>query len=163
MVLDGIKAEELAEQWAVRIRERMETSPEFSADEVDEIFYITKCFAKTAVDLLKEDPTARVPNAPEPVPLDDDTAHLVIELFLRGVNQIAKRLREKGLEWDQRKEILEGMSWKIFNLAKLLVGLQNQKGQPMEQLMQSARDLKVMMKHSAEELLKQELREAGVK
>lgn len=162
MVLKGVKPEDVAEQWAGRIRERMESSGNFDPEEVDELFNVIKSFTKTAVELLQEEPVARVPNSETALELNDDQAHLVIELFLRGVNQVAKRLRDKGLPWEQRRDILESLSWKIFNLSKLLIGLQNQSNQPFQQVLKSSHDLKTMMKHSAEELLTQELREAGV-
>lgn len=156
MVFEGVQPEEMAEQWASRITDRMRTL-NIPDEEVTEIHQIIRSFTKTAVDLIREEPTIELPYTDQDLPLDNEKAHLIIDLFLRGVNQTAKRLRDKGRPWEERKYEIEQMAWKIFNLSKLLVGLKHIPNPAFKGILKQDRDLKIMMKHSTEELIRKEL------
>ena len=162
MVFENISAEQVAAEWVARMREKMGESGKVPEAEIDEMCGVAKAFTLTAAQLLKDDPSIQIPNTSNVIVFNDYRAHMVIELFLRGINQSVKRLKERGMDWEARKVFLEGLSWKMYNLAKLLVGMQLTKDQPLNHMMKTPRDLKLMMKHSAEELLNQELQGTGV-
>lgn len=156
MVFEGIQPEQMAEEWATRVTERMRKM-NVAEEEITEVHQIIHSFTKTAVDLIREEPSIDLPYSEQGLPLDNEKAHLVIDLFLRGVNQTAKRLRDKGKPWEQRKPVIEQMAWKIFNLSKLLVGLKHIPNPAFKGILKHDRDLKIMMKHSTEELIRKDL------
>lgn len=157
MVFEGIEPETIAHEWATRIGERMRAL-NLAEDEVLENTRVIQSFCKTAVEMLKEDPTIKLPYNNEVLQLDDGTGHLIIDLFLRGINQSVRLLRMGNDSWESRKNILESsLSWKIFNLAKLLVGLKLAPNPAFNGLLSQDKDLKLMMKHSTDELLRKEL------
>lgn len=160
MVLEGIDAkvfsEQLAGEWASRIEGRLRDIG-VPDNEVTENVHIIHTFTRIATEILVKDPKVELPYAKQTFTLQPEHVHQIIELFLRGVNQVAKRLRDSGRPWEDRKEVLEQVSWKIFNLAKVLVAVQNMPAPVFKNVLKNHTDLKTMMKHSAEELLRKHL------
>ncbi len=155
MAIQNINAKELSEQWASRMRDRM-TQLGIPDDEVTELHRIIRNFTKTSTEILIEDKVLKLPYTEETPELTDDMVHTIIEIFLRGVNQASKFYRGMGLSWEDRKPRIENMGWKIFNLAKLLVGHQLIPNPILTHQFKERGDLKIMMKHSVRELLKTE-------
>ncbi|MEB3287809.1 MAG: hypothetical protein VKJ04_09925 [Vampirovibrionales bacterium] len=152
-VFQNVVPQELASQWASRIGARMREMgiPE---EEVVENVNIIESFCKTAAEILQKEPDVVLPNR-EPIPLDDERAHLVVDLFLRGVNQASSQMRRDGIGWERRKVLLETIAWRIFNLSKLLVGLQLDPVPTFQDVLKQDKDLKMMMRHSTDELIRQ--------
>ncbi|MGE0201438.1 MAG: hypothetical protein AB7P76_10775 [Candidatus Melainabacteria bacterium] len=161
MNLKNWKSTDVANEWSSRITSRMRDMG-VADEEINEILRVVYSFVKTAVDIMQKEPYIQLPYTDQAVPLDAEKAHEILDLFLRGVNQCAKRLRDKKLPWETRKRILEEVSWKIFNLAKLLVGSKYAPNPSAPIPITQDVDLKVMMKHSAKELLDVELYEANI-
>lgn len=161
MVFTQTTAENIALEWATRITDRMKelSLPEEEISENRQIIY---SFCITAVELLQQEPNLKLPSNDKVCPLSDDKAHLIIDLFLRGVNQAANHLRKLKTDWETRKERVENISWKIFNLAKLLVALQLDPVPMFHDLLKQDKDLKIMMKHGTDELIRQMLEETPV-
>jgi len=155
-----INAEELATQWAERICGRL-AEMGVPKDEVQETHNIIFSFTRIAAGELSQDRQVHLPHSAEPFTINTQQAHQVIDLFLRGVNHTSKKLRDTGLDWDVRRKHLETLAWKLFNLAKLLVGFLNMPDPAVASGLHSDKDLQVMMKQSADNLLREELN--GVK
>lgn len=154
------QAEDLAGEWATRICGRL-TEVGVSAEEVNETRNIIFSFTRIAADELCREREIHLPHSTEPFVLDARHAHQIIELFLRGVNHISKKLRDTGLEWEVRRVHTETLAWKLFNLAKLLVGFLNMPDPNVTSGLHSDKDLQLMMKQSADNLLREEI--SGVK
>ncbi len=146
----------LSQEWATRIGERLKEIG-INPTEVEETQVIVLTFTRTAADELSRDRTIALPYSAEPMIIDGEQAHQIIDLFLRGVNHIAKRLRDKRTSWEERKPILERMAWKLFNLSKLLVGFLYIPNPGMENILNSSKDLQLLMKQSADVLLEEEI------
>lgn len=145
-------SEQLASEWAARICSRLEQIG-VVGDELEETRIIIQVFTKTAADELSREQAITLPYTSEPLILTAEQGHQIIELFLRGVNHVAKRLRSSGRSWEERKPLLENVAWKLFNLAKLLVGFLYIPNPAMQSLLSNAKDMQLMMKQSADTLL----------
>ncbi len=143
---------QLATEWSNRICERL-SEIGLPADEVEETRLIIHAFTKAAADELSKERSIPLPYSSKPFELNAEQAHEIIELFLRGVNHVAKKLRNSGKSWELRKPLLENIAWKIFNLAKLLVGFLHVPNPSMQNLLSNQKDLQLMMKQSADILL----------
>ena len=160
MVLEGIDpkvfSQQLADEWSGRIGERLRQIgvPE---EELNENVHIIHTFTRIATEVLVKEPRVELAYNKQAFELSSEHVHQIIELFLRGVNQVAKRLRGMGKPWGERKDIIEQVSWKIFNLAKMLVAIQNVPAPVFKNVLKNHEDLKTMMKHSAEELLRRHI------
>jgi len=156
MTLSNFLPEHLASEWAIRICDRLKdlNLPEDELTEMRTIIYV---FTKTAAEELAKESRISLPYTDKPLEIDAAQAHQIIELFLRGVNQTAKRLRDTGKPWDERKALLEVMAWKLFNLSKLLVGFLHIPNPALQSVLGTSKDLQLMMKQSADVLLQEEL------
>ncbi len=148
--------EQLAAEWANRVCTRLRDI-KIPEDEVNEMYNIIYAFTKTAMSELMREKYVALPYTTEKFEIQPRQAHEIIELFLRGINQCAKKLRETGKSWDERKVLLETLAWKLFNLAKLLVGFMNVPNPAFQNLLKTPKDLQLMMKQSADSLLQEEL------
>ena len=157
MALEGLdiktSPEQLATDWSSRVGTRLRQLgiPE---QEVIENVHIIQTFTRIGAEELLKDPRVALPYDGKLFVMTPEHVHQIIELFLRGVNQVAKRLRDSGMPWEKRKGIIEEISWKIFNLAKLLVAVQNMPAPAFRHILQSRNDLKFLMKHSAAEMVR---------
>jgi hypothetical protein len=149
-------SDKIATEWATRICGRLSDLGVTEA-EIEETRVIIHAFTRTAADELSKEPSITLPYTPQRLDIQPESAHQVIELFLRGINHIAKKLRDTGKSWDERKPILENMAWKLFNLSKLLVGFLYIPGPGMQNLLSSPKDIQLMMKQSADALLEEEV------
>jgi hypothetical protein len=154
--LNGFEPEQIAAEWATRVCDRMRDVG-IPDDEIVETRAVIQAFTKTAAEQLAQDPHISVPYSAEVLTLDASQAHLVIELFLRGVNHSAKQLRLAGKSWEDRKRILEVLAWKLFNLAKLLVAFLHMPNDQLANVLSNPKDLQLMMRQSADVLVKQEI------
>ena len=157
MALEGMDIktypEKLAGEWSARLGQRLRQIGIAEA-EVEESVHIIHTFTRIGTEVLIREPEIKLPYGSQTFVLAPEHVHQIIELFLRGVNQIAKRLRDSGMPWDQRKLVIEEVSWKIFNLAKLLVAVQNRPAPVFRHVIKTHGDLKFLMKHSADDLLR---------
>lgn len=148
-------SEQLAAEWASKICDRL-ASIGVPADEVEETRNIIFSFTRIAADELSKDRNVTLPYTDQPFIIEPAQAHLIIDLFLRGVNHSAKKLRDARLDWDRRKVILETLAWKLFNLAKLLVGFMHIPNPELPQGINGPKELQMLMKQSADVLLREE-------
>ncbi len=149
---ENFNPEQLAAEWSGRIAQRMKEIG-VSPQEVEETRNIIVAFTRTAAQELIKEPRITPPYSNEHFDLTPALAHQIIELFLRGVNYIAKKLRDSGKGWDERKEVLENIAFKLFNLAKLLVAFTVIPNPTISNLLNSPKDLQLMMRQSADVLL----------
>jgi len=154
------QADDLANEWASRICARLEKSG-VTPEELSETRNIIFSFTRTAVSELEREPEVYLPHSETPFKIEAKDAHMIIELFLRGVHHCARKLRDTTLDWDVRRGHLETLAWKLFNLAKLLVGFLNIPDPNVQSHLHSHKDLQMMMKQSADTMLREEL--SGVK
>ncbi|HEY9687794.1 MAG TPA: hypothetical protein V6C52_12540 [Coleofasciculaceae cyanobacterium] len=148
--------EHVASEWAARICDRLQEL-NLPDDELNEMRTIIYTFTKTAAEELTKEQQITLPYTDQTMGITPQLSHQIIELFIRGVNQTAKKLRETGKNWDDRKVILEVMAWKLFNLSKLLVGFLEIPNPALQSLLTNSKDLQLMMKQSADVLLQEEL------
>lgn len=148
-------SEQVAAEWASRICDRLSVIgvPE---EEVEETRKIIFSFTRIAADELSRERNIKLPYTEQPFVVDSAQAHLIIDLFLRGVNHSAKKLRDARLDWDRRKVILETLAWKLFNLSKLLVGFMHIPNPDLPQSISGPKELQMLMKQSADALLREE-------
>lgn len=149
-------SEELATEWASRICDRLADIgvPE---EEVSETRNIIFSFTRIASDELSTERTVPLPHSDKPYVIDARSAYLIIELFLRGVNHTSKKLRDTGLDWDVRRVHMETLAWKLFNLAKLMVGFLHIPDPNTPTGMNSEKELQMLMKQSADNMLREAL------
>lgn len=147
---------QLAAEWASRICDRL-SEIGVNKDEVEETRNIIFSFTRIAADELSKERQIKLPYTESPFMVEAEHAHQIIDLFLRGINHTSKKLRDSGLDWDRRKVIMETLAWKLFNLAKLLVGFMHVPNPNIPSSMtQSPKELQMLMKQSADTLLKEE-------
>lgn len=154
------KADDLATEWAARICDRL-AEVGVPKEEVSETRNIIFSFTKIAADELCTERNIYLPHSEKPYVIGPRDAHLIIELFLRGVNHTAKKLRDTGMDWEVRRNHLETLAWKLFNLAKLLVGFLHMPDPNVQTGLHSEKELQLMMKQSADTMLREEI--SGVK
>jgi hypothetical protein len=154
------QADDLASEWATRICSRL-AEIGVPSEEIDETRNIIFSLTRIAVEELATDRDIYLPHSEKPYTLTVRDVHLVIELFLRGINHTAKKLRDTDLDWNTRRGHLETLAWKLFNLAKLLVGFLNLPDPNVQSGLHSEKELQLMMKQSADTLLREET--SGVK
>jgi hypothetical protein len=150
------QAEDLATEWASRICDRL-AGLGVAEEEVDETRNIIFSFTRIAAEELCRDRKIYLPHNTEPFIIEARQAHQIIELFLRGVNHTTKKLRDTGLDWEVRRTHTETLAWKLFNLAKLLVGFLNMPDPGVSSGLHSDKELQLMMKQSADTLLREEI------
>jgi hypothetical protein len=150
------QSEQLAAEWASRICTRLQQIG-VADDEVNETRNIIFAFTRIAAEELSKNRQVTLPYTDQPFMIEAKQAHQIIDLFLRGVNQVAKKLRDTGMDWDQRREHLETLAWKLFNLAKLLVGFLYIPNPDMPAGLNTEKDLQLMMKSSAEALFREQV------
>ncbi len=150
------QAEDLANEWASRICDRL-SGMGVAETEVTETRTIIFTFTRIAAQELCDHRDIALPQSSEPFVIEAQHAHQIIELFLRGINQITKKLRDTGLDWPVRREHTERLAWKLFNLAKLLVGLLHRPNPQLASGFNSEKDLQLIMKQTADNLLQEEL------
>jgi hypothetical protein len=148
------QSEDLATEWASRICDRL-AGIGVPEDEVSETRNIIFSFTRIAADELCQDRKLVLPHSEQPFIIDAHHAHLIIELFLRGVNHTSKKLRDTGLDWETRRTHMETLAWKLFNLAKLLVGFLNVPDPNLSGSLNTEKDLQLMMKQSADTMLRE--------
>lgn len=150
------QSEQLAAEWASRICDRLKDL-NLPPEELEETRNIIYAFTKTAADELSRERKIQLPYTDQAFEVNAEQAHQIIELFLRGVNQVAKKLRDSGKPWEERKDLLEKLAWKLFNLSKLLVGFLHLPNPAMQNMLSTQKDIQLMMKQSADVLLQEEL------
>ena len=150
------QAEDLAQEWASRICDRL-SGMGVTETEVTETRTIIFTFTRIAAQELCDHREIELPQRTEPFVIDAQHAHQIIELFLRGINQITKKLRDTGLDWSVRRVHTERLAWKLFNLAKLLVGFLHCPNPQLASGLNSEKDLQLLMKQTADNLLLEEL------
>ena len=148
--------EQLASEWSERIGKRMQEIGVPTA-EVEETKAIILAFTRTAAQELVKEPKISLPYTQELFEINPDQGHQIIELFLRGVNHTSKKLRDTGRSWDDRKDIMEQMAWKLFNLSKLLVAFLYIPNPALANILNTQKDLQLMMKQSADVLMDEHL------
>ncbi|WP_373532236.1 hypothetical protein [Vampirovibrio sp.] len=149
-------SEQLATEWASRICDRL-VEIGVSQSEIEETRTIIFAFTRIAANELSQNRSIQLPYTDTPFVVDASHAQQIIDLFLRGVNHSSKKLRDSGLAWEARKVILEALAWKLFNLAKLLVGFMHVPNPAFPgNMTNSPKELQMLMKQSAETLLKEE-------
>jgi hypothetical protein len=148
-------SEQVAAEWASRICDRLE-GISVSKEEVEETRNIVFAFTRIAADELSKDRTIKLPYTEDVIPVDAAMAHQIIDLFLRGINHCAKKLRDARLDWERRKTILESLAWKLFNLSKIMVGFLQHPPADLPVALNDPKDLQLMMKQSADVLLREE-------
>lgn len=148
-------SEQVAAEWASRICARLESIgvPEEEIEETRNIIFV---FTRIAADELSKNRTVQLPYTEDVLSVDAATAHQIIDLFLRGINHCAKKLRDSRLDWERRKTILETLAWKLFNLSRLMVGFLQYPPTNLSVTPSSIKDLQLMMKQSADVLLREE-------
>jgi|GEM_PF-1741281 len=149
-------SEQLAAEWANRICNRMQEIG-VPQDEVDETRNIIFAFTRIAAEELSKERNVKLPYTDKILVIETKHAHQIIDLFLRGVNHTAKKLRDTGMDWDQRKDHLEMLAWKLFNLSKLLVGFFYIPNPDLPKGLESEKDLQMMMKQSAEAIYREQV------
>ncbi|WP_303674007.1 hypothetical protein [Vampirovibrio chlorellavorus] len=148
-------SEQVAAEWASRICDRLDKVG-VPREEIEETRNIIFAFTRIAADELSKDRTVKLPYTDNVVTVDATTAHQIIDLFLRGINHCAKKLRDSRLDWERRKAILETLAWKLFNLSKIMIGLLQYPPENLPMPLQDPKDLQLMMKQSADVLLREE-------
>ncbi len=148
-------SEQLAAEWASRICGRL-TEIGVPEAEVEETRNIIFSFTRIAAEELSKERQVKLPYSDEPFVIEPTHAHMIIDLFLRGINHCAKKLRDARLDWDRRKVILETLAWKLFNLAKLLVGFMHMPNPNMPKGISTPKELQMLMKQSADTLIREE-------
>jgi hypothetical protein len=154
------QSEQLAAEWASRICNRMQELG-VPTEEIDETRNIIFAFTRIAAEELSKDRNVKLPYTDTIFVVEITHAHKIIDLFLRGVNHAAKKLRDSGMDWDQRREHLETLAWKLFNLAKLLVGFFYIPNPDLPKGLETEKDLQMMMKQSTDILYREQI--SGVK
>jgi hypothetical protein len=124
---------------------------------VDETRNIIFAFTRIAAEELSKDRQIKLPYTDQLLMLEPKIAHQIIDLFLRGVNLVSKKLRDSGMEWEQRREHLETLAWKLFNLSKLLVGFYYIPNPDLPKGLETEKDLQLMMKQSADALYREQI------
>jgi hypothetical protein len=157
-----LPSEQLAFEWANRLCDRL-VELNLSQEELDETRFIIFRFTKTAADELSRDRTIPLSYTEQALEIDPEKALLIIELFLRGVFQSAQQLRESGKPWDERRPMLETLAWKLFSVAKLLVGFWYIPHAPVQPLLQTQEDLQTLLKQSTSVLVEEELTKTSTK
>ncbi len=150
------QSEQVAAEWASRICNRLQEL-NLPSDEIEETRSIIFAFTKVAADELSRERKVTLPYTDEIFEIDQKHAHQIIDLFLRGINHTSKKLRNTGKPWDERKTVMEALAWKLFNLSKLLVGFLYIPNPAMKSMLNSPKDLQLMMKQSSDMLLQEEL------
>lgn len=159
MVLAELQAEQLAREWTSRVVKRMKTAglPE---QEIEETAFILPKLIQVAVNALKDDPVIKLPNVEQELILDKEKAFLILDLFVRGISNSARALREveqpTPISWEQRRMTLEKLAWETFILSKVLVG-SHYLPVSANNLLKREGDLRVVMGQSAMEILKRHL------
>ncbi len=148
-------SEQVAAEWASRICDRLGDLG-VPKEEIEETRNIIFAFTRIAADELSKDRVVKLPYTEDVLTVDAATAHQIIDLFLRGINHCAKKLRDSRLDWDRRKAILETLAWKLFNLSRLMVGFLHFPPPNLPVSLGSPKDLQLMMKQSADVLLREE-------
>lgn len=148
-------SEQVAAEWASRICGRL-TEIGVPADEVEETRNIIFSFTRIAADELSKDRKIKLPYTDEPFMVEATHAHMILDLFLRGVNHSSKKLRDSRMDWDRRKVMLETLAWKLFNLAKLLVGFMHKPDPNSPKVLSSVKELQMLMKQSTDVLIREE-------
>lgn len=149
-------SEQLAAEWASRICQRLQEIgvPEGEINETRNIIF---AFTRIAAEELSKNRQVTLPYTDQVFEIEIKQAHQIIDLFLRGVNQVSKKLRDTGMSWDERREHLETIAWKIFNLSKLLVGFLYVPNPDLPTGLKTEKDLQLMMKQSAEALFREQV------
>lgn len=148
--------EQMASEWANRVCSRLAETG-LASEELEETRLMIQAFTKTAADELNRDRSVVLPYTDQVLEIQAEQAHQIIELFLRGINHVAKKLRDTGKSWDERRPVLESMAWKLFNLAKLLTGFTYIPNPGMQNVFNGSKDVQLMMKQSAEVILEDEI------
>lgn len=143
-------------EWAGRLHERL-AELGLPKEELEETRFIIYSFAKTAADELSRDRTIPLSYTEQPLEVDAEKALMIIELFLRGVYQSAQQLRETGRPWNERRPMLETLAWKLFSVAKLLVGFWYIPHTPVQPLLKTQEDLQTLLSQSTSVLVEEEL------
>lgn len=151
-----LPSEQLATEWANRLCERLE-GLKLSETEIEETRFIVYRFTKTAAEELSRERSIPLSYTDQTLEVDREKALLIIDLFLRGVFHSAQQLRDTGKPWDERRPLLETLAWKLFSVAKLLVGFWYIPHTPIQPLLQSQQDLQTLLKQSASVLVEEEL------
>lgn len=154
-----LPSEQLATEWSNRLCERLEGLG-LSDEEIEETRFIVYRFTKTAADELSREHSIPLSYTEEALEIDLEKALLIIELFLRGVFQSAQQLRETGKAWEERRPMLESLAWKLFGVAKLLVGFWYIPHAPIQPLLQTQADLQTLLKQSTSVLVEEALTES---
>lgn len=143
-------------EWANRLHDKLAENglPQM---ELEETRFIIYSFTKTAADELFRERYIPLSYSEQPLELDAEKALMVIDLFLRGVFQSAQKLRETGKSWEERKPMLESLAWKLFSVAKLLVGFWYVPHAPVQPLLKTQADLQMLLSQSASVLIEEEL------
>jgi hypothetical protein len=155
-----LPSEQLATEWSNRLCERL-TELGLPEREIEETRFIVYRFTKTAADELSREKSIPLSYTAEALEIDLEKALLIIELFLRGVFQSAQQLRESGKSWEERRPMLETLAWKLFGVAKLLVGFWYIPHAPIQPLLKSQADLQALLKQSTNVLVEEALTETA--
>lgn len=152
----GLNPDLLAKEWSTRLGKRLQDLG-LPDEEVLEMMVIVSSFTRTAVIELQREAKVSLPYSDQVFELT--TAHVlqIVDLFLRGVAHSAKKLRDTGKGWQERKHLMEALAWKLFNLAKLLVTFQYVPNPSLQNILGTSKDLQLMMKQSVDMLVEEQL------
>lgn len=151
-----LPSEQLAIEWSNRLCDRL-VELDLSETEIEETRFIIYRFTKTAADELSRDRIIPLSYTEQTLEIDSEKALLIIDLFLRGIFQSSQQLRESGKAWEERRPMLETLAWKLFSVAKLLVGFWYIPHAPVQPLLRTQQDLQTLLKQSTSVLVEEEL------
>lgn len=153
-------SEQLAAEWATRICDRLQQMgvPTTEVEETRNIIFI---FTRIASDELSKNRQIKLPYTEQLFEIEAKQAHQIIDLFIRGVNHTSKKLRDTKLDWEKRREHLENLAWKIFNLAKIMVGMMYIPNPEIPKGLSSEKELQLMMKQAADTIFREQVQ--GIK
>jgi hypothetical protein len=147
-----LDVEAVAENWAVKMVQVL-GKVGLTESELHDHVTIIRRLVSVAANLINEDPVLRIPNRPNQMPMTPDHADLILDLFVRGVNQSIKAFNtQRGLPQD-RNVMLEQSAWEIFNLSKVMTALLFMPQPETQSMLQNENQLRMMLRPSVEEIL----------
>jgi hypothetical protein len=148
--------EAFATEWADKICNRL-SQIGVAGEELVELRVIIFNFTRIAIEEMSANRQVEIPHSTKPFEIDETSGQQIIELFLRGLTNTAKKLRSSGKSWEDRKDLLEKLAWKLFNLAKILVSLLYIPSPKLGMSIQTEKEIQTLMKQSSEALYREQV------
>lgn len=148
--------ESFASEWADKICKRL-SDIGVAGEELAEIRVIIFNFTRIAVEELSANRKLELPHTKQVFEIDEKSGQQIIEVFLRSLTHTAKKLRDSGKSWEERKNILESLAWKLFNLAKILVSFLYIPSPEKGLNLKTEKEVQVLMKQASDAIYKEQV------